>query len=574
MVWRHIKGAAGWGLRGTKRVVGGGMQGAGKTVQFVKAAPGKVAGAIDSTKEKYDHLFHYDWYFLVAMIFHFSVDGLSSFQAGAAYRFTFYFFMAIIGWIMVFEPHRSVHSFFRSTILAATAFFLPYILNISYLANSLGPRNIDIILAIMPVYLIFFFFIEPDLLSDRMTLIREIYIWIFIIVAVSWMYQVGSSQVAFGIPEFLPGIGGPAYADIFGVWGDIFKTVYDTGGDMLGWAWKWVWTPVKSFKAMFNQTLNPQYYAGTTDTKAKEKLGVRLEKLQATDRTFFEGEPIGIYASLVANTLDKPIEATISCKAKSGEEEEEGDYDIVVDPNDIYPQVEYVFEDYSQEEIDCTFPMGAFNKGNHKVSMFVDFDFETQAYLKTYFVDRERSRALARDGKNILDVFRITEKNPKAIFSDGPLSVGISIGREPPMQLDLANTDRNRLTLGITLRNRWEGVIQQLDKLAIMMPNALTISSRRCGSIEFQEGSCADMKLSCDSNAYRVYVLGSEESYDWFANIKDYKTLRCPVDINAGGLLVGATPLITEFFRINAEYHYTLQKTTNVVVRAGANEAS
>ncbi len=555
-------------------VVGALWRGIKGTYNTGKAGAGLAARGGGWAMQKAGIQNHYDWFFYLTILFHI-YDAFTRFQQ-TWLRFTFYFLFWVLCFFIVFRDQytlglngETLRVFFKSGFIAAFAFFFPFLLNLDAIINVIGFRGVDIILGIMPIYFFYFFFVEPDLVTERTQSVQRIYIYFLIGVLFVFIWNMGSSYAlneSFAVLSQIPGVPdlqGPAFADTFGVWGDIFQLYWEFFKDLGGF----IWTPFKSVKGFINSTLNPQYYSGQTDTKAETQLGVRLEKLQSTDKIFLVGEPVGIFATLKANTLDKPIDATISCKAKSGNEEDKEDYDIVVDPENIYPQADFSFDEYSQEEIDCTFPRTAFNRGTHKVKMFVDFEFETQAYLKTYYVDRERSRALRNDKKNVLDVYKITDKNPKATYTDGPLLLGMSIGKTPPVELDLKNPERNRLTLGISLRNRWEGKINKIKKLAIMMPNALSINSKRCGNIEFLDGSCADMKLTCNAKAYRVYIMDPDFARSYFKDIDQYKTIRCPISINPGALLVSGTPLITEFFRINTEYHYQLEKSASINVR-------
>ena len=509
-------------------------------------------------------------YFLLGMLFHFFIDGLNQFQTSPVVRFTFYLVMFFIGWVWVFSeggPTRT--GLVRSLGLNAAAFFVPYLLNIGGLPSIIGQRNISIILAVLPVYLVYFFFIQPDLISDKWENVKKIYILIFIIIFANWAYQAGSSQLALGTLEFIPGLDGPVSADVFGVWADIFNTVWETLKAIGEWIWDLLTNWSDRIGNLFNSTLNTDVYTGQTDVNAKQKLGVFLEPLKSTDRNYILGEPVGVFTTLSANTLDRSIDARIRCVGHSGKENASGG-EILVDAEEIYPQKSYTFEEFSYEDIDCSFAPDAFDKGSHKIELFLDFDFETQAYFKSYYVDKERSRSFRRIGRNVLDVYKISEKNPVAIYTDGPLQVGLGIGKPQPVELDLQNDGQNRLTLGITLRNKWDGVISSFSKIALMMPKQMDIQNRVCGTIEMVEGECSDMKVTCDPKIYRVYIVDLVQNKESFEDIKGFKNLRCPITINSGSLLLGNSPLLTEFFRVHADYEYELSRSTSVSVKGAS----
>jgi len=52
-----------------------------------------------------------------------------------------------------------------------------------------------------------------------------------------------------------------------------------------------------------------------------------------------------------------------------------------------------------------------------------------------------------------------------------------------------------------------------------------------------------------------------------FENIKGFKSLRCPITINSGSLLLGNSPVLTEFFRVHADYEYSLSRSTSITVK-------
>jgi hypothetical protein len=558
--WEASKWTAGkgWGATKVGAKVGAGAVSVGAAgVGGLGMLAGGAIGTLSSA----------NMYFILGMLFHFFVDGINQFQTSPVVRFTFYLVMFFIGWVWIFSqggPTRQ--GFAKSLGLNAIAFFIPYLLNIGGLPGIIGARNISIILAVLPAYLVYFFFIEPNMISPKWETVKKIYILIFILIFANWAYHAGSSQLALETLEFIPGLDGPVSADIFGVWADIINTVLET----LKAIWAWIVDLLTNWSAriggLFNSTIGANVYTGQTDVNAVQKLGVFLEPVKSTDKTYGLNEPVGVFSTLSANTLDRAIHANIQCEGDSGNKDADGKA-IKVQADAIYPQKSYTFEEFSSEDIDCSFAADAFIKGTHRVEMKVDFDFETQAYFKSYFVDKERSRSFRRTGRNVLDVYKITDKKPIAIYTDGPVQVGIGIGKPQPIELDLQNDESNRLTLGITLRNKWDGEVNAFNKIAVMMPQQMDIQNRMCGTIEMKPGECSDMKVTCDPKLYRVYVVDLVQNKESFENIKGFKSLRCPITINSGSLLLGNSPVLTEFFRVHADYEYSLSRSTSITVK-------
>jgi len=69
----------------------------------------------------------------------------------------------------------------------------------------------------------------------------------------------------------------------------------------------------------------------------------------------------------------------------------------------------------------CRFTGGALKKGTNSIKMKVEFNFETLGYLKTYFMDIERIRALRKENIDPLMEYGIEEKT-EAIQTNGPVS--------------------------------------------------------------------------------------------------------------------------------------------------------
>ena len=119
--------------------------------------------------------------------------------------------------------------------------------------------------------------------------------------------------------------------------------------------------------------------------------------------------------------------------------------------------------------------------GPQRIILDTSFTFTTDSFLKVYFMEQDRIRAYKRqhseENSNPLDQFAITDKNPVAIFTGGPLKVGMGVAQQP-VSLVRPGDDSEQFgpTLGITLDKNWlEGEILEVSKIVITAPLGLKI---------------------------------------------------------------------------------------------------
>jgi signal transduction histidine kinase len=126
----------------------------------------------------------------------------------------------------------------------------------------------------------------------------------------------------------------------------------------------------------------------------------------------------------------------------------------------------------------------------YEVNFVADFEFETRSYLPVYFTDRNLALAYAFEGKDILDVAGITEKNPISTTTPGPIKLAIQIFEKMPVRVDipLAGTgapigpplegeEIRGAVVGISLQNTWRprGKLQKINDIEIRIPESLRL---------------------------------------------------------------------------------------------------
>jgi soluble lytic murein transglycosylase len=374
---------------------------------------------------------------------------------------------------------------------------------------------------------------------------------------------------------------------------------------------------VKSIPQLWQKQLDIAtggYYTGKVDENQKEPLGVYIETLKTSAPEFYMDEKPSIYATLRVKTLDDGILVKPYCY--SGEKDSNGNYAQDENKKGIpYPQNISRIYDLERQDIECIYSTTSFKEGGNKVTMQVGFNFETQAYLKTYFMDKDRIRSMVTQNLDPLKQYGITDIKPIAKYTNGPVMIGIGFS-EPPIGI-ASNNERN-LRVGITLESNsgWEGKINEIKELVIQLPDSLALDLKSCthsfilanttnyvercteGYRKFrtkqfmqcraennledydfdesgnlrrdQDGVRAKfdecMKSECkkEYEGYNSYYLDVSKNSAALRNIERFKTFTCGVTVLNAQNLLGSSPVSTKYIRAKARYDYSIEKSTTI----------
>ncbi|MAG08719.1 hypothetical protein CMO89_04545 [Candidatus Woesearchaeota archaeon] len=551
--------------------------------------------------------------FILAVLFHFfdwrtgfSVDpGMRSIIIGCN------FILLLFAFILVFN--RDFSRLPGLIFIFLIASFLPLVRNgILWLLLQISPSvqvgTIDMIMAFAPAWIIYIMFNSES--SRALKIFSTVYILIWlgafaIEISSNPMYSELLSDVM-EIDALKTEVIDP-YAPIGRLWETIKK------------GWKSLReVPGKVSKAT-SELLERQlmlaagdYYTGKVDQNANEQLGVYLEDIQQADPELEEGEPVTVWANLKARTLDKdkPIDISVSCW--TGDEERYGR---------ISPEDEFTVHTLEEEEIDCYFR--SLDDGSHSITLSADFNFETMSYYKSYFMDKDRKRSMKREEIDIFEHFEIADEEPVAVYTVGPVKIGMEIREDLPVGID-REKGYEAFVLGVTLDNDWEGEIKEVTKLRITLPPYVKLvededeNEKKLGTychgysffdyvyyyvnepdtvedirkkleasdtdileIETGEGiwtvagdgipTAAKVRIqpSCDKPGGECrYQLNQEEYNKKIGSVETYVSLRCPIVVyeNDYKEFLGDTPLIVKYFKVTTEYDYRIEESISVDV--------
>ncbi len=278
------------------------------------------------------------------------------------------------------------------------------------------------------------------------------------------------------------------------------------------------------------------YYTGQVDTAAKKRLGVYIENFRTTEPFFYENSPVSAYATLKAETLDKPLDISITCDA-----------DGTISANIIRPTGTFNIITAEQHEIDCIWNKGALKKGVHNLRLRAEFEFTTRAYLKAYIMDRDRLREYRR--QNIDPLANVPDRTPVAIYTSGPVRIGMSLGQQP---IALGAGGEALQSWGVTVENIWDGQLEELSMLHFFVPKGIRIA--RMEGVNIQQTSCAEIpeeeREACDDSLVNVYSLSPGSA----------RNFRIPLEITNPEQVLGKAPVAVQNFKVSAQYRYLLER--------------
>jgi hypothetical protein len=177
-------------------------------------------------------------------------------------------------------------------------------------------------------------------------------------------------------------------------------------------------------------------------------------------------------------------------------------------------------------------------------------------------MEQERIRSYRRQQIDPLDAFQIADKNPVAIFTNGPLKVGMGAGQQPiPLVTEVGEESQFGPTLGITLDRNWiEGELDEVNSISITVPPGLKmldvsgVPAKRCSGGGEQEHTC---------------VIDGEDLKRLFRKpVTTPKTVRVSTAITNIQTVLANAPLAIRSFKATVEYKYIIKKTVGVTVRA------
>jgi len=351
---------------------------------------------------------------------------------------------------------------------------------------------------------------------------------------------------------------------------------------------------------------------GKVEQNQYEPLGVYLERVQAAQKSFYTDEDVVVWGNVKARTLADPINIQLGCFVKSGSARKPA--------TKIDPEKKFSVHTLEEQDFACSFKSGSLEAGSNTVTTFAEFNFETLAFKKMYFMDRDRLRAMTREGQDPFAVFSIKDKNPIPVYTNGPAKIEMGASSSLIGVSD-SYIAFPRISLGISNREGWEGRIGALKEVVLLLPKGAVITEpekdcnlkfkkydgetcqkQSCEQFVYQEcidvckgyagskersscdAACSDKRAQCqnecqflfeeDGQQYNGFQLDIDsikpkikKQEDW----ENYQFFTCRINPIPSEIL-GNAPITTKSFRAKIRYNYTVEKPVGVtIVKIGDN---
>ncbi len=574
----QVAGAVGRGAMytgmGAAKAIGGTAK-AGYGLMTGTAAMGGYIGS--KIKEKSMLV---DFFFFWAILVHF-IDIGTGFSNGEPARIPLHFLTAVLA-IFIFGSgswvQRVLSSFFGVAIAFVAAILIAPITNLlSSLIKFIPSPQIATVISgfvIAPLAPIWVYFVIFQNYKDSFMTRFAKRIWL-ILVIIAFFTIITEAQLFAAIP------GGQIVGEQYQQAADVLQKLWNGILNLPKNTVKFTTDTYQSIKEGVNRQYliaAGDYYTGTVDRNVKESLGVYIEKVKAADPKYYVGDNVIVYGLLRARTLDvdKPIKIKYNCY------KEEGDSKI---PSSTTSSI-FSVESFDVFDLECGFKN--LKEGTHSIKLTAEFeDFPTYGYVKAYFMDRQRLRDLLREEIDPLERFGITDKKPQAVYTNGPVMLGMGTTSEivrvdtstsqtdldeyDPYGLETSGEPAVRPRLGITLDNNWKGEVIGIKEIYLQIPKQMSIEGiddcgpkynvRQVGNKEFS----TEVEKDDNYNTYKLErILGSPASA--VEESKTPTTILCTLNIGNTQELLGDTPVAIKYFRAKVNYKYRVTEQISVMV--------
>lgn len=469
-------------------------------------------------------------FFFMAMSFHI-IDSLFNYSL-VQLRLSIYFALGIIGWLIVFRDtsqsfvsRESWAALIKSMVLATLAFFMPLILT-KYISPFLDENMINIILAVWPIYLIWFVFLEVK--TPLLHSIQKIIIFVWLIIAIMNVY----AAVEAGTLQNIPSLQNTIDTDFLGAIGNIWQLFKNAIMDIINLI---IGIPdlIKAgFANQVKQATGEDYHYSGQEEQG-EQLGIFIEDIELSDPLITINESVELWGILKVRTTSKePINIRLSCNSSTGE----GKMSIS----------EFTIIGNDEQDIDCIFNEGFNKTGSEKITFFASYNFKTSAYLKSYFMNEERKKIMKRADIDPFIEYEITEKIPIPIYTNGPIKLGIDTTSQP-----IGVSDEMNPKIGFTIENNWEGKIKEITNIEISLPQGLYLNSENC-DYSFED---------IGENTFKL------KEIEQIGEIEKYRSFNCRAQLNDIHSLLGEVPLSTKYFRVSTDYLFESKTIKTISIK-------
>ena len=314
------------------------------------------------------------------------------------------------------------------------------------------------------------------------------------------------------------------------------------------------------------------YYEGKVDQQRDGSLtiplGIELKEFKPMRSFFIKGEDDVILwgrvrARLLENDKDEEKRVTnliTYCSLKTS----------ITGDTIFVNKEEKEITDYGDEYFECVFPKDKIKdiEGGLMVESHAKFNFETMAYLKTYFMDESRIKLYRMQDKDPLREYGVIDAHPIAIYTSGPVKLTIGTNEEFPLKVPEDGEYSTIFGLMIENRHKSDGFISKIDEITLEVPEGLELDSDKCDFGFSQNPEIKEDQFS--HSIYKKYKILTKEGKLNSGNLKyidDYIKLNCKLKITDRDKLLKDGAFSVKYLRADTKYHYILTRKTPIYIK-------
>lgn len=295
-------------------------------------------------------------------------------------------------------------------------------------------------------------------------------------------------------------------------------------------------------------------YEAGVEAQSQKPLGIFLENTGTNSPIRYPGDlNLKIFGYIKAITPNPQDKFKISAECYGVSSKDKKHRATFYPPGDELESNDY-------KSVDCLVPISDLSlaTANTQAVLETTFDFKTSAFVKTYFMEQDVIRSYRMQNLDPLKEYGIEDKNPVAVYTGGPLMVGMRAGAQQPVPLVNDPSVNSGPSLDITLDRtaQWpEGELMKINKLTVHLPPGLKL---------------VDAKAVCrEELGSQICDLNAEEYIKSEANKPLILPAKLRFDTRLDGSidkLLGGAPLAVHSFKLDSEYTFRIKKTFDVRV--------
>lgn len=299
-------------------------------------------------------------------------------------------------------------------------------------------------------------------------------------------------------------------------------------------------------------------YEAGVEAQSQKPLGIFLENTGTNSPIKYPGDlSLKIFGYVKAITPNPQDKFKISAECYGISSKDKTHKATFYPPGDELESNDY-------KSVDCIVPIEELSlaTANTQAVLETTFDFKTSAFVKTYFMEQDVIRSYRMQNLDPLKEYGIEDKNPVAVYTGGPLMVGMRAGLLQPVPLVADSKAGPSLDITLDRTAQWpEGELMKINSLTAYAPVGLKIKGKgvSCGQDNDPQKCTIDVNEYVKSEEGKALILPKSFRFE------------TEVDSNIQQILGGA-PLAVHSFKLDAEYTFRIKKTFDVRVihEAGA----